>query len=206
MNVRDLRIQLETILTDVLGTYHLPNGATTPAIAVRAWGEGFSAGTVVDGLECLIINDPEPVPIRQYRQEVAADRWTLFLVDWGGEAALQDIAGRLLWAYPGSNAVTVQVPKGVGPKAQMKVEIQTNPAAASYDPDVSYPQRPTEYTVLVDATTSGTIYVGKAPIGIAQNAARWVITKSVYNAAGIRTSRGTASNVTWTGRASHSYS
>lgn len=127
MNLLDLRVQLETTLVDVLGTYHMANGATTPAIAVRAWGEGFPPGTTVVGLECLIIRDPEIVPVRQYRHEVAQHRWTLFLVDWSGEVPMQEVAGRLLWAYPGSNAVTIQVPKGVGPKAQMRIELLTNP-------------------------------------------------------------------------------
>ena len=127
MNLRDLRTALETTLVDVLGTYHLPNGATTPAIAVRAWGEGLPAGTTVEGLECLIIRDPEPVELVQYQRQVAINRWTLFLVDWGGNESLQDIAGRLLWAWPGSNAVPVQVPRGVGPRSQMRLDLQTNP-------------------------------------------------------------------------------
>jgi hypothetical protein len=127
MNLRDLRTALEATLVDVLGTYRLPNGATTPSIAVRAWGEGFPAGTTVEGLECIIIRDPEPVELVQYQQQVAFHKWTLFLVDWGGNESLQDIAGRLLWAWPGSNAVPVTVPRGVGPRAQMRVELQTNP-------------------------------------------------------------------------------
>lgn len=127
MNIRDLRVQLETTLVDVLGTYHLANGATTPAIAVRAWGESLLPGTTVTGLECLIIRDPEPVELVQYQQQVAFHRWTLFLVDWSGSNSLQEIAGRLLWAWPGSNAVPVQVPRGVGPRGQMRVDLQTNP-------------------------------------------------------------------------------
>jgi hypothetical protein len=128
MNIRDLRNGIEATLTSVLGLYRLPNGATTPAIAVRAWGESLPAGTVVEGLEVVIIREPEVVPIRQYRQEVAADRWTLFLVDWSGNTSLQEVAGKLLWAWPGSNAVTVQVPQGVGPRSQMRVDLQTNPS------------------------------------------------------------------------------
>lgn len=131
MNVKDLRVQLATTLSTVLGTYRLPNGATTPAIAVRAWGEGFPAGTVVEGLEVIIIRDPEPTELVQYQKQVAFHTWTLFLVDWSGTHSLQDIAGRLLWAWPGSNAVQIQVPRGVGPKAQMKVELQTNPDYAA---------------------------------------------------------------------------
>lgn len=131
MNIRDLRVQLETTLVDVLGTYRLPNGATTPSIAVRGWGESLPAGTVVEGLEVVIIRDPEMVELIQYQRQVAFHRWILFLVDWTGDTSLQDVAGRLLWAWPGSNAVTVNVPKGVGPRGQMRVDLQTNPDFAA---------------------------------------------------------------------------
>ena len=206
MNVRDIRLQLEAVLVDVLGTYHLANGATTPAIAVRAWGEALPPGTTVVGVECLIIKDSEPVPVVQYQQETAGDRWTLFLVDWTGDASLQDAAGRLLWAYPGSNAVTVQVPKGVGPKAQIRVEIQTRPNAATFNVDTNYPQEPARQTVLVDADTPGVIYVGTALATAQQSQPLWTITRSQFNAFGTRTSRGRATNVSWAGRASHTYS
>jgi hypothetical protein len=127
MNVLSLRTALETTLVDVLGTYTLANGVTTPAIAVRAAGESLPAGTPGTGLECVILREPELVPVRQYRTEHAFSRWTVFLVDWDGEASLQTVAGRLIWAYPGSNAVTITVPRGVGPRSQMRVDIQTDP-------------------------------------------------------------------------------
>jgi len=59
--------------------------------------------------------------------------------------------------------------------------------------------------VLIDASTAGTIYVGTAPVGSSVDASVWTIIKTTYTTAGIRTSKGTATNVTWTGRASHSY-
>lgn len=127
MNLLSLRTELETVLVDVLGTYTLANGVSTPAIAVREPGESLLPGTQVTGLECVIVREPELVPIRQYSKEHAFSRWTLYLVDWDGEASLQEVAGRLLWAYPGSNAVKINVPKGVGPRSQMRVDIQTNP-------------------------------------------------------------------------------
>lgn len=62
-------------------------------------------------------------------------------------------------------------------------------------------------TALVDTTTTpSTIYVGKAPQGTSPSAALWTIIRSTYNAAGVRTAKGTAANATWTGRAGHSYS
>lgn len=61
-------------------------------------------------------------------------------------------------------------------------------------------------SVLVDATTTAnTIYVGIAAKGAAQFSAEWTITRSVFSAAGIRTSKGTATGVTWTGRTTQTY-
>lgn len=60
--------------------------------------------------------------------------------------------------------------------------------------------------VRIDASAAGTIYAGRAVNGSAEGAAFWTITRSLYNAAGIRTGKGTAANVTWTGRAGHTYS
>lgn len=128
MNILSLRTELETTLVDVLGTYRLANGATTPAISVRDVGGSLPAGTQVTGLECVILREPELVPIRQYSKEHAFSRWTLYLVMWTETGVnLQEIAGRLLWAYPGSNAVSINVPRGVGPRHQMRVNLQTNP-------------------------------------------------------------------------------
>ena len=128
MNILSLRTELETTLVDVLGTYTLANGATTPAISVRDVGGSLPAGTRVTGLECVILREPELVPIRQYSKEPAFSRWTLYLVMWTETGVnLQEIAGRLLWAYPGSNAVSINVPQSVGPRHQMRVDLQTNP-------------------------------------------------------------------------------
>lgn len=125
--ILSLRTEVETTLVDVLGTYTLANGVTTPAISVRAAGESLPPNTTVQGLECVIVREPELEVVRQYKQEQAFSIWTLYLVDWNGDESLQEIAGRLIWAYPGSNAVTINVPRGVGPRSQMRVDIRTNP-------------------------------------------------------------------------------
>lgn len=127
MDIRSLRTELETVLVDALGTYTLANGVKTPAISVRAVGESLPAGQRVSGLECVILREPELEVVRQYRKEQAIARWTVYLVDWNGDTSLQEVAGRVIWAYPGSNAVTINVPKGVGPRSQMRLDIQTNP-------------------------------------------------------------------------------
>lgn len=127
MNLLSLRNALAVTLNSYLGTYTLANGSTTPAISVRAPGESLPANTTVIGLEVVIVREPELETITQYTKALAISRWTVYLVDWSGNASLQEIAGKLIWAYPGTNAVTINVPKGVGPRSQMRVDIQTNP-------------------------------------------------------------------------------
>lgn len=129
MDVLTLRTELETVLVNYLGSYTLANGAKTPAISVRAPGESLPPNTTVSGLEVVIVREPELVPVRQYTREQAFSRWTLYLVDWSGDSSLQEIGGVLIAEYPGSNAVSINVPRGVGPRSQMRVDIQTNPEA-----------------------------------------------------------------------------
>jgi hypothetical protein len=64
---------------------------------------------------------------------------------------------------------------------------------------------PTARVVRVDALTAGTIYVGTAPNGSSESANVWTIIRSQFTTAGIKTSEGTAANVTWTGRTGHTY-
>ena len=129
MDVLTLRTELETVLVNYLGDYTLANGAKTPAISVRAAGESLPPNTTVTGMEVVILREPELVPVRQYRREQAFSRWTLYLVDWSGDTSLQEVGGVLLSQYPGSNAVLINVPRGVGPRSQMRVDIQTDPEA-----------------------------------------------------------------------------
>ena len=129
MDVLTLRTELETVLVNYLGDYTLANGAKTPAISVRAAGESLPPNTTVSGMEVVILRDPELVAVRQYQREQAFSRWTLYLVDWSGDTSLQEVGGVLIAAYPGSNAVLISVPKGVGPRSQMRVDIQSNPEA-----------------------------------------------------------------------------
>lgn len=124
MNVREFRDEIEATLAAALGSYLLPNGASTPAIAVRAEGEGLAPGTTVSGVEAVILREPTPVPVRQYRQEQALHDWTLFLVDWNGANTLQQVANQVVYAYPGATVTPVTVPRGIGPRSQMRIQIR----------------------------------------------------------------------------------
>lgn len=128
MDILALRTSVAATLSSLIGTYRLANGSTTPAISVRGNGDSLPAGTTVTGMEVVILREPEELrPIASYQRGQAINRWTLYLVDWDATASLQEAAGRLIWAWPGSNAVSIRVPQSVGPRNQMRVDLQTNP-------------------------------------------------------------------------------
>lgn len=58
----------------------------------------------------------------------------------------------------------------------------------------------------IDVSTAGTIYAGTAPFGTTESSESWTIVKAVFNAAGLRTSNGTAVNVAWSARFTATYS
>lgn len=133
MGILDLRLELETALANVLGTYTLANGFRTPAISVRPEGITFTDGRIAAGLECVIIEEPVLRPVRQYRAEKAFAVWTVELLQWGDLAtgeALHEVAAQMLYAYPGSTFSRMPVSANAGPKARMRLEIVTNPYPA----------------------------------------------------------------------------
>lgn len=127
MDVLTLRQELESLLVEQLGEYTLGNGAKTPAISVRATGEGMSTGTKVRGVEVVIRRNPDLEPVNSYQREVALRKWRVYLVDWEGDGDLDQLTGRVIYAYPGSEAQTVTVPEGAGPQHQVRLTITTGP-------------------------------------------------------------------------------
>lgn len=61
-------------------------------------------------------------------------------------------------------------------------------------------------TIRIDSSIVSTLYVGRASQGSLESSAVWTVRKSTFDSAGVRTSIGTAVNVTWTGRTGHTYS
>jgi hypothetical protein len=131
MNVLTLRTELQALLSAKLGTYTLANGSTTPAISVRATGESLQAGTTVTGIELIILRDPDSQPVAQYRLQQAFDVWTVYAVRWGGNADLVEVRDLVLTAYPSTTFETPAIPEGIGPKAQLRMSIRTNPETPS---------------------------------------------------------------------------
>lgn len=127
MQVLTLRTALEELLEDLLGSYTFIGGGTTPAISVRASGEGLPAGTTVSGMEVVIGREPMLAPARVYQLEETLSIWTLYLVGWTPDANLGGAAQLLIYTYPGTTATEVLVPEGLGPSAQMRVTLKTNP-------------------------------------------------------------------------------
>lgn len=133
MNVLTLRHLIVEAIEDYIGTYTLANGTQTPAISVRAVGEGLAPGTNVAGLEVVIVTEPDLTPIRQYIGEEALRDWTVYLVGWDSDAELSQAAAELIRMFPGSRAVSITVPERIGPRNQMRVSITTNPKAPSLE-------------------------------------------------------------------------
>jgi hypothetical protein len=130
VTILELREALETLLVDQLGTYRLANGIHTPAVSVRAVGEPMIAGTTVNGMELVIVRDPQLEPITQYQSPEAFRRWTVYLVDWDGKQDLASSAAAILRQYPGTTMQPLDVPESLGPQHQMRLDIQTNPVGA----------------------------------------------------------------------------
>ena len=131
MDVLTLREQLQTLLLEELGTYTLANGAQTPAVAVRATGEPMPTGTKVSGVELILRRNPDLEPVAAYQQEQSLRKWRVFLVDWQGTNNLDQLAGRIVYSYPGTEVQTVLVPEGAGPQHQLRLIITTNPDGSS---------------------------------------------------------------------------
>lgn len=133
MDVLTLRQELETLLVDELGVYTLGNGATCPAISVRATGEGMAPSTKVQGVELILRRNPDLEPINSYQREVALRKWRVYLVDWRGDGDLDRLAGKVIYAYPSTEVQTVTVPEGAGPQHQVRLVITTGPDGLNSD-------------------------------------------------------------------------
>ena len=127
MDVLTLRQELESLLVDELGVYTLGNGATTPAVAVRATGEPMPAGTRVEGVEMIIRRDASSSPVSSYQEHSAFRDWTVYLVDWSGSGDLTTIAEMVLALFGATTITDVSVPEGAGPQCQKRLVIRTNP-------------------------------------------------------------------------------
>ena len=123
ITAKELRDDLQSLLTAVLGTYTLANGATTPAVTVRADADGLAAGTKVSGLELVINRHPVQDPVRQYLRETCAETWEVWLLAWSDAAQIREAAATIVKAYPGTTAQVITVPEGWGPKRQVKLDL-----------------------------------------------------------------------------------
>ncbi len=134
MELLDLRSALETLLADDLGEYTLPNGITTPALAVRNEGDSLPANTKVSGLEVVVLAQRSLVPVPQYEAQGAIRQWTLYLIDWDGIVAMDAVASKLLYAFAGSTTSPLAAPRQVGPRHQRALSIPSTGAIFDYTP------------------------------------------------------------------------
>jgi hypothetical protein len=174
----DLRAALSDLLGDYLGTYTLANGATTPAIAVRAIGEARKTGTTVSGMELIIERDPDTIQVQTQGQSPSVLEWTVWLVSWD-ESSLAAPAARLVAAFPNVEAEPVRVPEGSGPSNQIRVSLQIG------------------QTLVVSGPPSGVTVTGtsSAALVILGSAAGFVGTVSIGTSSGTLITTGSAAGV-----------
>lgn len=156
MNVREFRDALEATLSTALGSYTLPNGSVTPAIAVRSYGEALPAGTTASGIEAVVIRDPMPIPVRQYRQEQTLSEWSVFLINWGnGSAELSTVASLVAYDWPGTVMSPIQAQQGLGPRSLIRLTIRDYVTAAPMIAPAAPPQNLTTISGLNLTTILG---------------------------------------------------
>jgi hypothetical protein len=117
-----LREAIASALTDHLGVYHLPNGATTAALSVRDPGDGMAAGMSVAGLEAVITSVPELEQRLQYSSSPFLQTWTLTLIDWGG-GDIEGATALVQSGFPGTTTQVLGLTEDQGPKRQSQLRI-----------------------------------------------------------------------------------
>lgn len=91
----ELRQQIETALAGLLGTYKLPNGAVTPAIAVlKSYDVYPPEGTTITGLEVVILY-PTASPAATFESYKVQQEWTVYLKQWDRKKSLHEAVARL---------------------------------------------------------------------------------------------------------------
>ena len=125
MDVLAFRSLLATALATYLGSYQLPNGSVTPALAVRGSGDLLTPGTKVSGLEVVIDAEPrDQRRIPSYNNEKSISTWRVVMTDWANSGQLKTIGTQLAATFPGT---TISTPRkdapGIGFRSQLELEI-----------------------------------------------------------------------------------
>jgi hypothetical protein len=119
-----LRGDLSALLRNYIGTYHLANGATTPAVMVLASNEQTASPTRPVGMELVIGRQPTAEQADGYREVGCQERWTLTLKDWNSPGVSAAAAELICAVY--DTAATVRraaTPPRNGPLRQLEVTL-----------------------------------------------------------------------------------
>jgi len=119
--VLDLRQELETLLSDLLGTYTYPDGATTPAINV---GFKVPEGVTATGLEVVISPEPSSQPMAMQGDKGVYREWLVVLRQWDDADvdSLRLAVERMIARWPEMTAPVV-VPATYETLAQARVSV-----------------------------------------------------------------------------------
>lgn len=96
LDVRSLRTQIESALSDLLGTYTFVNGRTTPAFGVIKGNEVYPPdGTTIKGLEAILFY-PALDPMATLTGYRVKQKWTLHLKQWERGKSVNPACDRIL--------------------------------------------------------------------------------------------------------------
>ncbi len=125
-----IRNELVTALAGRLGTYTLANGSTTPAVRCSDPQDTRYPGTIVEGLELVLLRSPSMTVVRQYQEEFSIAEWTAFLVNWEGDDKALEAAKVVANEIPGTDIERQEVPLGIGPQDQYRLTLRSRAAEA----------------------------------------------------------------------------
>jgi hypothetical protein len=105
MNVKQLREEVEAVLTNVVGTYTLPNNTTLPAFYVDGQ-YGVPKDWKVQGLEVVIQEFPTPNPRACVGTGLDRQIWTVIMTDYQpASASLREAIQKLKRRFPDADYV-----------------------------------------------------------------------------------------------------
>jgi hypothetical protein len=129
MNLLRFRRQIETLLSDLLGTYILQNGYITPSVTAREGNEPLDPGISVSGLEVILEIGTSKRSRDCYENTAVYPTYIVRLVQWS-EGNLTEAKGRIEAAY-NVKGQDVPVPEDLGPSKQAFIEIKSSTPFAS---------------------------------------------------------------------------
>ena len=122
-------LSVDTVLTNIIGTYEFKAGQAGPAISIVTAGADMPPLRNVSGVEC-IIQDSGPTTAQNYYDEIdTVVQWPIFLVCWEPSTGsdLQLATERIMKRFLNSESIqVVSTPDGLGSLVQNNIVVYSN--------------------------------------------------------------------------------